>query len=109
MKKLKKILKLREFVSPSSTICSASITVDFPAPFLPVRKLMSQDAVCTVRDVLEKVVTDYPVFPAKPNMEEVKRAFTVLEFLKQTPPSSAFRWRPQREWWAVLRSCSCLG
>ena len=24
-------------------------------------------------------VTDYPVFPAKPNMEEVKRAFTVLE------------------------------
>ena len=32
-----------------------------------------------VRDVLEKVVTDYPVFPAKPNMEEVKRAFTVLE------------------------------
>ena len=27
----------------------------------------------------EKVVTDYPVFPAKPNMEEVKRAFTVLE------------------------------
>lgn len=31
------------------------------------------------RDVLEKVVTDYPVFPAKPNMEEVKRAFTVLE------------------------------
>ena len=37
------------------------------------------DAVCTVRDVLEKVVTDYPVFPAKPNMEEVKRAFTVLE------------------------------
>ena len=40
---------------------------------------MEQDAVCTVRDVLEKVVTDYPVFPAKPNMEEVKRAFTVLE------------------------------
>lgn len=40
---------------------------------------LEQDAVCTVRDVLEKVVTDYPVFPAKPNMEEVKRAFTVLE------------------------------
>ena len=39
---------------------------------------LEQDAVCTVRDVLEKVVTDYPVFPAKPNMEEVKRAFTVL-------------------------------
>lgn len=40
---------------------------------------LEQDAMCTVRDVLEKVVTDYPVFPAKPNMEEVKRAFTVLE------------------------------
>ena len=40
---------------------------------------LEQDAVCSVRDVLEKVVTDYPVFPAKPNMEEVKRAFTVLE------------------------------
>ena len=40
---------------------------------------LEQDAICTVRDVLEKVVTDYPVFPAKPNMEEVKRAFTVLE------------------------------
>ena len=40
---------------------------------------LEQDAVCAVRDVLEKVVTDYPVFPAKPNMEEVKRAFTVLE------------------------------
>ena len=40
---------------------------------------LEQDAMCTMRDVLEKVVTDYPVFPAKPNMEEVKRAFTVLE------------------------------
>ncbi len=40
---------------------------------------MEQDAACTVRDILEKVVTDYPVFPSKPNMEEVKRALTRLE------------------------------
>ena len=35
---------------------------------------LEQDAVCTVRDVLEKVVTDYAILPAKPNMDEVKRA-----------------------------------
>ena len=35
---------------------------------------LEQDAVCTVRDVLEKVVTDYPVFPAKPNMNAVGRS-----------------------------------
>ena len=40
---------------------------------------LEQDAICTVRDVLEKVVTDYPIFPSKPNMEEVKRALTLLE------------------------------
>ena len=40
---------------------------------------MEQDAICTVRDVLEKVVTDYAILPAKPNMEEVKRALTRLE------------------------------
>ena len=40
---------------------------------------LEQDAVCTVRDVLEKVVTDYPIFPAKPNMDEVKRALNLLE------------------------------
>ena len=40
---------------------------------------LEQDAECTVRDVLEKVVTDYPVFPAKPNMDEVKRALNLLE------------------------------
>lgn len=40
---------------------------------------LEQDAVCTVRDVLEKVVTDYAILPAKPNMDEVKRALTVLE------------------------------
>lgn len=37
------------------------------------------DAICTVRDLLEKVVTDYAILPAKPNMEEVKRALTRLE------------------------------
>ena len=31
---------------------------------------LEQDAFCTVRDVLEKVVTDYAILPAKPNMEE---------------------------------------
>lgn len=40
---------------------------------------LEQDAVCAVRDVLEKVVTDYAILPAKPNMDEVKRALTLLE------------------------------
>lgn len=40
---------------------------------------VEQDALCTVRDVLEKVVTDYAILPAKPNMEDVKRALTRLE------------------------------
>lgn len=40
---------------------------------------MEQDAVCTVRDVLEKVVTDYAILPAKPNMDEVKRVLTLLD------------------------------
>ena len=40
---------------------------------------LEQDAVCTVRDILEKVVTDYPILPAKPNMDEVKRALTLFE------------------------------
>lgn len=40
---------------------------------------LEQDAVCTVRDVLEKVVTDYAILPAKPNMDEVKRALTMLD------------------------------
>ena len=29
--------------------------------------------------MLEKVVTDYTILPAKPNMDEVKRALTLLE------------------------------
>jgi len=40
---------------------------------------LEQDAICTVRDLLEKVVTDYAILPSKPNMEEVKRALTRLE------------------------------
>ena len=40
---------------------------------------LEQDAICTVRDLLEKVVTDYAIFPSKPNMEDVKRALTRLE------------------------------
>lgn len=40
---------------------------------------LEQDAICTVRDVLEKIVTDYAILPSKPNMEEVKRALTRLE------------------------------
>ena len=40
---------------------------------------LAQDAICTVRDLLEKVVTDYAILPAKPNMDEVKRALTTLD------------------------------
>ena len=40
---------------------------------------LEQDAICTVRDLLEKVVTDYAILPSKPNMEDVKRALTRLE------------------------------
>lgn len=40
---------------------------------------LAQDAVCSVRDLLEKVVTDYAILPAKPNMDEVKRALSLLD------------------------------
>ena len=40
---------------------------------------LEHDAICSVRDVLEKVVTDYAILPAKPNMDEVKRAMTILD------------------------------
>ena len=40
---------------------------------------LAQDAICSVRDLLEKVVTDYANLPAKPNMDEVKRALTTLD------------------------------
>lgn len=40
---------------------------------------LEQDALCTVREVLEKVVTDYAILPAKPNMDESRRAMLVFE------------------------------
>ncbi len=40
---------------------------------------LEQDAICTVRDILEKVVTDYAILSARPNMNEVKRTLTLLE------------------------------
>lgn len=40
---------------------------------------LEQDAICTVRDILEKVVTDYAILPARPNLDEVKRALILLE------------------------------
>lgn len=40
---------------------------------------LEKDSLCTVREVLEKVVTDYAILPAKPNMEEFKRAMLILE------------------------------
>ena len=40
---------------------------------------LEQDALCTVRAVLEKVVTDYAILPAKPNMDEFRRAMLVFE------------------------------
>lgn len=40
---------------------------------------LEHDMICTVRDLLEKVVTDYAILPAKPNMDEVKRVLTLLD------------------------------
>lgn len=40
---------------------------------------LEQDAICTVRDLLEKIVTDYAILSAKPNMNDVKRALTFFE------------------------------
>ena len=40
---------------------------------------LNRDAVCTVRDVLDKVVTEHAILSAAPNMEEVKRALTIFE------------------------------
>ena len=39
---------------------------------------LEQDAVCTVRDLLEKVVTEHAILKANPNMAEVKRALTIF-------------------------------
>ena len=40
---------------------------------------LEHDAVCTVRDLLEKVVTDYAILSTRPNMDEVKRALATME------------------------------
>lgn len=40
---------------------------------------LAQDVLCTVHDLLDKVVTDYAIFSTRPNMDEVKRALTLLE------------------------------
>jgi hypothetical protein len=38
-----------------------------------------RDAICTVRDILDKIVTNYAILSTKPNMEEVKRALTLFD------------------------------
>jgi len=40
---------------------------------------LENDVICTVRDVLEKIVTDYAILSARPNMDEVRRGFSILE------------------------------
>ena len=40
---------------------------------------LDNDVICTVRDVLEKIITDYAILSARPNMDEVKRSFRLLE------------------------------
>ena len=40
---------------------------------------LDHDVICTVRDVLEMVVTDYAILSARPNMDEVRRGFAILE------------------------------
>lgn len=40
---------------------------------------LEHDVICTVRDVLEKIVTDYAILSSRPNMDEVKRGLNILE------------------------------
>ena len=40
---------------------------------------LEHDVICTVRDVLEKVVTDYAILSTRPNMDEVRQGLTLLE------------------------------
>jgi len=40
---------------------------------------LEHDVICTVRDVLERIVTDYAILSTRPNMDEVRRGFTILE------------------------------
>lgn len=80
---------------------------------------MEHDAICTVRDLLEKVVTDYAILSARPNMKDVKRALTLLdnhcviqrieENTARETVSSRFcprycRWYPAKSW---TRWCRC--
>lgn len=40
---------------------------------------LEHDVLCTVRDVLEKVVTDYAILSTRPNMDEVRRALSIMD------------------------------
>lgn len=40
---------------------------------------LSMDVLCTVRDLLEKLVTTFGVFKQKPNMDEIRRSLKQLE------------------------------
>jgi len=40
---------------------------------------LEHDVICTVRDVLEKIVTDYAILSSRPNMDEVRKGFAILE------------------------------
>ena len=40
---------------------------------------LEHDVLCTVREVLEKVVTDYAILPSRPNMDEVRKALAILD------------------------------
>ena len=59
------------------TAGKTKILSDFDGTFMP--KEFEHDVICTVRDVLEKIVTDYAILPTRPNMDEVKRALTIME------------------------------
>ena len=40
---------------------------------------LDNDVICTVGDALDKIVVDYAILSARPNMDEVKRCFRLLE------------------------------
>ena len=40
---------------------------------------LEHDVICAVHEVLETIVTEHPILPTKPNMDEVKRTLTYLE------------------------------
>lgn len=51
----------------------------FSSPGKMDRIGLFQDVFCEVREVPEKLITDFGVFRQKPNMDEFKRAMKVLE------------------------------